>query len=55
MVVPELAEVGDDRLSKDVDSWVSPGSRLRVRGDLEDLHNLSLIAVGYVVTSAINI
>ena len=31
---PEPAEVGDDRVSEAVDSWVSPGGCLRVRGRL---------------------
>ena len=46
---PEPAEVGDDCVSEAVDSWVSPGGRLRVRGR----HNLSLLAVGFIVTPAI--
>ena len=49
MVVPEPAKGGDDRLIRGCDSCVSPGDRLRVRGLLCRLHNLSLLAVGFVV------
>ena len=55
LVAPPLGRCCVPETAKVSYSWTSPGSRFWVRGRLQNLHDLSLLNLGFLVTPVINI